>query len=65
MTMAALIAALTPLGLALLQTFAQKNPSASDDQVKAELERLLESGHRADAAAAQVAADIADAESKK
>ncbi len=62
--MVALLAAATPLILGLIHDWTQKNPAASDDQVKAELQRLVDTDARASQAYAILQADFADAQAK-
>ncbi len=59
--MVTLIAALTPSLLELFQTWAAGNPAASDDEAKAELERLIASDDDAVSAYVDLKAEIAKA----
>ncbi len=56
--MVTLIAALTPTLLTLFQAWATGNPAASDDEAKAELQRLVTSDDDAAAAYADLKAEI-------
>lgn len=60
-----LLAAATPLVLGLFHDWAQKNPAASDEQAKVELQRMINSDARASQAYAILTADFADAAKKQ